>query len=120
MKVVLDESGRVEVPECVREQLGVKAGDELTWEKENGGWLLKPRPSPPDPTMADWQAYYAMLTSGQLNPYSGKHVVIFEGKMIAAGDDPETLQARMIKELKIPMERLVVAYVDGGECIVAE
>jgi AbrB family looped-hinge helix DNA binding protein len=127
MKVVLDEAGRVEVPKCVREQLGIKAGDELTWEQESGGWVLKPReepitapPRPADPVLQDWHAYHCMLTSGQLDSFSGKYVVIYEGKLVASGTDLDALEKQALKLLNVPRERLVAPYVDGGEYIVAE
>ena len=42
MKTLLDDAGRIELPVSVQTQLGVKPGDELTLEEEDGKWLIKP------------------------------------------------------------------------------
>ena len=42
MKTLLDDAGRIHLPVSVQTQLGVKPGDELTLEEENGKWLIKP------------------------------------------------------------------------------
>ena len=42
MKTRLDDAGRIHLPVSVQTQLGVKPGDELTLEEENGKWLIKP------------------------------------------------------------------------------
>jgi bifunctional DNA-binding transcriptional regulator/antitoxin component of YhaV-PrlF toxin-antitoxin module len=41
MKAVLDEAGRIELPDAVRLQLGVKPGDEVLLEARAGEWVLK-------------------------------------------------------------------------------
>jgi bifunctional DNA-binding transcriptional regulator/antitoxin component of YhaV-PrlF toxin-antitoxin module len=41
MKAMLDDTGRIRVPDRVQADLGVKVGDELAWEKENGRWFLE-------------------------------------------------------------------------------
>jgi AbrB family looped-hinge helix DNA binding protein len=41
MKAVVDEAGRIQLPEDVRVQLGVKAGDEVVLEARAGEWVLK-------------------------------------------------------------------------------
>lgn len=41
MKTLLDNSGRIQLPDFVQAQLGVKPGDELALEEENGKWLIK-------------------------------------------------------------------------------
>jgi len=41
MKTIVDESGRIQLPEDVRTQLGVKAGDEILLEERAGEWVLK-------------------------------------------------------------------------------
>jgi bifunctional DNA-binding transcriptional regulator/antitoxin component of YhaV-PrlF toxin-antitoxin module len=40
MKTTLDETGRIELPESVQAQLGVKAGDEVLLENHGGQWLI--------------------------------------------------------------------------------
>src|SRR5688572_12648796 len=42
MKTLLDQTGRIRVPDLVQRQLGVKVGDELAWEEEGGRWFVKP------------------------------------------------------------------------------
>ena len=42
MKTLIDDTGRIQLPVSVQAQLGVKPGDELTLEEENGKWLIKP------------------------------------------------------------------------------
>ncbi len=42
MKTVVDEAGRIQLPEVVRTQLGVKPGDEVILEDRAGEWVLKP------------------------------------------------------------------------------
>ena len=42
MKTSLDDAGRIELPDFVQEQLGVKPGDELALEEEDGKWLITP------------------------------------------------------------------------------
>lgn len=41
MKTLLDDAGRIQLPDFVQAQLGVKPGDELALEEENGKWLIK-------------------------------------------------------------------------------
>jgi AbrB family looped-hinge helix DNA binding protein len=40
MKAVVDEAGRILLPEPVRSQLGVKPGDEVLLEARAGAWVL--------------------------------------------------------------------------------
>ncbi len=42
LKTLLDDAGRMELPDFVQAQLGVKPGDELALEEENGKWFIKP------------------------------------------------------------------------------
>lgn len=41
MKTLLDGSGRIELPDFVQMKLGVKPGDELVLDEENGRWFIK-------------------------------------------------------------------------------
>jgi AbrB family looped-hinge helix DNA binding protein len=41
MKTVIDDAGRVQLPENVRAQLGVRPGDEVVWEERAGEWVIK-------------------------------------------------------------------------------
>ncbi len=41
MKTSLDGAGRIEVPDFVQVKLGVKPGDELALDEENGKWFIK-------------------------------------------------------------------------------
>lgn len=41
MKTWLDGSGRIELPDLVLVNLGVKPGDELALDEENGRWFIK-------------------------------------------------------------------------------
>ncbi len=45
MKTLLDFAGRIELPDSVQVKLGVKPGDELVLEEENGKWFIKPAES---------------------------------------------------------------------------
>ena len=50
MKTSVDDTGRIQLPDEVRAQWGVKPGDELAWEEQNGRWFLEPaRSSPIEP-----------------------------------------------------------------------
>jgi AbrB family looped-hinge helix DNA binding protein len=42
MRVFLDDAGRIELPNSVQAQLGIKPGDELALEDLNGQWVIKP------------------------------------------------------------------------------
>ena len=42
MKTVVDDAGRIQLPKDVREQLGIKPGDEVVLEERAGEWVLKP------------------------------------------------------------------------------
>ena len=42
MKALLDNAGRIRLPDLVQAQLGVKPGDELAFEEELGRWFIKP------------------------------------------------------------------------------
>jgi AbrB family looped-hinge helix DNA binding protein len=42
MKTVVDEAGRILLPEEVRAQLGVEPGDQVILEPRAGEWVLKP------------------------------------------------------------------------------
>jgi AbrB family looped-hinge helix DNA binding protein len=41
MKTIVDEAGRIHLPDDVRTQLGVKPGDEVVLEERAGEWILK-------------------------------------------------------------------------------
>jgi hypothetical protein len=41
VKTLLDGSGRIELPEFVQMKLGVKPGDELALDEENGRWFIQ-------------------------------------------------------------------------------
>jgi bifunctional DNA-binding transcriptional regulator/antitoxin component of YhaV-PrlF toxin-antitoxin module len=46
IKTSLDDAGRIQLPQAVQTQLGLKPGDELALQQENGHWFLTPiRPS---------------------------------------------------------------------------
>ena len=54
MRTFVDDAGRIQLPDLVQAQLGVKPGDELAWEEENGRWFLGParaRPIRPEPSI---------------------------------------------------------------------
>jgi AbrB family looped-hinge helix DNA binding protein len=42
MKTKIDKSGRIELPEIVRSNLGLRPGDDVILEEDNGHWILKP------------------------------------------------------------------------------
>jgi len=42
MKTLIDELGRVELPHLVRTQRGVKPGDALSLDEQDGKWFLQP------------------------------------------------------------------------------
>jgi bifunctional DNA-binding transcriptional regulator/antitoxin component of YhaV-PrlF toxin-antitoxin module len=42
MKALIDELGRVQLPDFVRTQLGVKPGDPLSLDEHDGKWFLGP------------------------------------------------------------------------------
>lgn len=42
MNVIVDPSGRIELPDALRAQLGLKSGDQLVIEEENGRWVIRP------------------------------------------------------------------------------
>jgi phenylalanine-4-hydroxylase len=68
-----------------------------------------------DPQLADWNAYYQLLLSDQIKRYQGRYVVVFNGKIVADGDDPRDLRRRMSERLGVPEERLVIPFVDQKE-----
>jgi bifunctional DNA-binding transcriptional regulator/antitoxin component of YhaV-PrlF toxin-antitoxin module len=41
MKTIVDEIGRIQLPELVQAQLGLKPGDEVVLEQRAGEWVLK-------------------------------------------------------------------------------
>jgi AbrB family looped-hinge helix DNA binding protein len=41
MKAILDEAGRIQLPDDLRTQLGIKPGDEVILEAHAGEWVLK-------------------------------------------------------------------------------
>ena len=49
MRALLDNAGRIRLPDLVQAQLGVKPGDELALEEEHGRWFIKPGTSPDTP-----------------------------------------------------------------------
>jgi len=65
-----------------------------------------------DPQLTDWNAYFQLLQSEKMRVYSGRFVVIFEGKFVADGKVSKDLRARMSEELRVPSERLVIPYVE--------
>jgi bifunctional DNA-binding transcriptional regulator/antitoxin component of YhaV-PrlF toxin-antitoxin module len=46
MKTFLDDAGRIELPDFVQEQLGVRPGDELALEEQNGRWYIQSARAP--------------------------------------------------------------------------
>jgi bifunctional DNA-binding transcriptional regulator/antitoxin component of YhaV-PrlF toxin-antitoxin module len=42
IKTSLDDAGRIQLPQAVQTQLGLKPGDELALREVNGHWFLKP------------------------------------------------------------------------------
>jgi bifunctional DNA-binding transcriptional regulator/antitoxin component of YhaV-PrlF toxin-antitoxin module len=52
MKTLLDGAGRIEIPDFVQLSLGIKPGDELAFEEENGKWFIMPAKSCNDPLEA--------------------------------------------------------------------
>lgn len=69
MKTLLDEAGRIQLPDLVQTQLGVKPGDELAWEEENGRWFLGPasaRPIRPEPSVGSRDTPHAAPKPEQL------------------------------------------------------
>lgn len=41
MNLTVDASGRIELPEAMRTQLGLKAGDHVAIEEDEGRWIIK-------------------------------------------------------------------------------
>jgi AbrB family looped-hinge helix DNA binding protein len=41
VKTIVDEAGRIHLPDEVRTQLGIKPGDEVVLEERAGEWVLK-------------------------------------------------------------------------------
>src|SRR5437016_1919842 len=78
------------------------------------------RPTPAELELLDWNAYYDMLSSGQLRAYGGKYVVVFRGKVVAAGDDPRELRRQVAEKERLAPESIVIPFVDAMECLVAE
>jgi AbrB family looped-hinge helix DNA binding protein len=46
MNVIVDPSGRIELPDVVRASLGLKSGDCVAIEEEDGRWVIKPVRAP--------------------------------------------------------------------------
>jgi hypothetical protein len=65
-----------------------------------------------DPQLADWNTYSQMLLSDQLSKYQGRYIVIYNGKIVADGEDPRDLRLRVSEELGVPSERLVIPFVE--------
>jgi len=42
MKMVLDDAGRIQLPQDVQARLGVRPGDEVVLEGRAGEWVLRP------------------------------------------------------------------------------
>jgi AbrB family looped-hinge helix DNA binding protein len=42
MKATVDESGRIELPATLRDQLGLHPGDDVILEEQAGQWILRP------------------------------------------------------------------------------
>ncbi len=53
MKATLDQGGRVELPAVVQVELGVKPGDELSFEQLEGDWVIRPVAKADDSNDAD-------------------------------------------------------------------
>lgn len=41
MKATLDEAGRIQLPDSVCAQLGLKPGDDVIFEERNGHWIIE-------------------------------------------------------------------------------
>jgi AbrB family looped-hinge helix DNA binding protein len=42
VNVILDPSGRIELPDALRARLGLKSGDGVVIEEEDGRWVIRP------------------------------------------------------------------------------
>lgn len=73
-----------------------------------------------DPVLEDWNAYFQLLFSGQLQEHRGEFIVVYQGRVVAAGADPEELRSNQSSHLGVEKDRLVVSFVDSGECIITE
>jgi phenylalanine-4-hydroxylase len=72
-----------------------------------------------DPQLADWNIYFQLLQSNQLEGYRGRHIVLHNGKIVAEGLDPTELRRRISKQLGVGPERLVIPFIEDLETIVA-
>jgi phenylalanine-4-hydroxylase len=73
----------------------------------------------PDPQLADWNAYFQLLACDQLSQYRGRYIVLYNGQVVAEGEDPSELRRRISQRLGIPGERLVIPFVEDSEAIIA-
>ena len=73
-----------------------------------------------DPGLEDWDAYFQLLLSGRLKEYGGRFIALYQGRVVATGDDPEQLRTEQAKKLNVNEGTLVIPFVDNKECIIAE
>jgi hypothetical protein len=72
------------------------------------------------PELADWVAYFNQLASGQLDKFAGRFIVMFQGKVVASGEDPEELRLHMAQQLNVEPGGLVIPFVEPKESIIAD
>ena len=82
MKATLDQGGRIELPAVVQVELGVKPGDELSFEPLEGAWVIRlvaKAGNPNDSAAADDDLNWPELEYDSLSPTRvGEATVEFE------------------------------------------
>lgn len=73
-----------------------------------------------DLVVEDWSAYYRLLLAGRLKCYGGRFIVVYQGQVMADGDDAEQLRSKLSKQLGVAEDKLVIPFVDDKECIIVE
>lgn len=68
-------------------------------------------------SFADMRWIVESFNAGLLKPYDGKFIAVARGTVLGVGDDPHELRAKVLRETGLPLNRLVVEYIEYATCI---
>jgi hypothetical protein len=61
----------------------------------------------------DWDWVLSHMALADFDPYRGKHVAVYQKRVLGSGDHPERLREAVAAEHHVDLNRLVVMYIEG-------
>jgi hypothetical protein len=63
--------------------------------------------------LADWQWLFSEVATKQFDPHRGRHVAVFEKKILGSGKDEPQLRQDIAAQHNLDPDRLVIMFVEG-------